>query len=93
MMLIHCPWCGPRNQEEFTCGGQAHIERPQNPTEVSDRVWADYQFVRQNPSGRHAERWQHLYGCGQWFHLVRDTLTHEIKAIYGITENPPKDLL
>ena len=93
MMLIECPWCGPRNQDEFLCGGQAHIHRPPDPAAASDREWAEYQFMRSNPCGRHAERWQHLYGCGQWFHMVRDTLTHEIRAIYRITENPPEALL
>ncbi|MDQ2918068.1 MAG: sarcosine oxidase subunit delta, partial [Pseudomonadota bacterium] len=24
-MLIPCPWCGPRNQIEFTYGGDAAI--------------------------------------------------------------------
>ena len=28
MLLIPCPWCGPRAEVEFTCGGEAHIERP-----------------------------------------------------------------
>ena len=93
MMLIECPWCGPRNQDEYICGGQAHIHRPQDPAVVSDRQWAAYQFMRMNPCGPHTERWRHLYGCGQWFHLVRDTLTHEIRVVYGITETPPEGLL
>jgi hypothetical protein len=24
MLLIPCPWCGPRDASEFTCGGEAH---------------------------------------------------------------------
>ena len=24
------------------------------------------------------ERWRHTYGCGRWFNLVRNTVTHEI---------------
>lgn len=86
MMLINCPWCGPRNQEEFVCGGQAHIMRPEEPQTVSDHDWSRYQFVRTNPRGLHAERWLHLYGCGQWFHMLRDTVTHEIHGVYGINE-------
>jgi sarcosine oxidase subunit delta len=92
MMLIDCPWCGARNQDEFSCGGQAHIERPQQPESVSDRTWAEYQFVRLNSCGLHFERWQHIYGCGQWFHMTRDTRTHEIKAIYLMHEDPPEGL-
>ena len=30
MMLIPCPWCGPRNQVEFTYGGDATVKRPAN---------------------------------------------------------------
>jgi heterotetrameric sarcosine oxidase delta subunit len=90
MMLIQCPFCGPRSQEEFLCGGQAHINRPEHPEAESDRDWAHYQFVRENPRGLHAERWLHLYGCGQWFHLLRDTRTHEIHGAYGMTEEPPE---
>ena len=92
MMLVNCPWCGPRNQDEFICGGQAHIQRPVQPGTVSDQAWAEYQFMRKNPCGLHLERWQHLYGCGRWFHMARDTLTHEIKAIYGIDSDPPEEL-
>ena len=91
-MRIECPWCGARNQDEFICGGQAHIHRPARPEEVSDQSWAQYQFMRENPCGLHFERWMHLYGCGQWFHIARDTLSHQIQAIYGIGEDPPQDL-
>jgi len=92
MMLIDCPWCGLRNQDEFRCGGQAHIHRPKRPAEVSDKAWSEYQFNRINPCGLHHERWQHLFGCTQWFHMTRDTSTHEIRAIYRIDEHPPEGL-
>ena len=28
MMLIPCPWCGPRDETEFHYGGQAHVAYP-----------------------------------------------------------------
>ena len=28
MLLIECPWCGPRQETEFFCGGEAHLSRP-----------------------------------------------------------------
>ena len=34
MLIINCPYCGEREQEEFSCGGEAHIERPKNPPEL-----------------------------------------------------------
>jgi heterotetrameric sarcosine oxidase delta subunit len=55
----------------------------------SDEAWADYMFNRDNPSGPHAERWRHTFGCSQWFNLLRDTATHEVTSIYGITEEYP----
>ena len=36
MFIINCPYCGERDQTEFSCGGEAHIERPKQPTELSD---------------------------------------------------------
>lgn len=82
MLLIRCPNCGPRAEIEFRCGGQGHIERPDGAGQVTDELWADYLFYRQNPKGDHRERWLHFAGCGRWFNLVRDTVTHEISAVY-----------
>ena len=36
MFLINCPYCGERDQSEFSAGGEAHIVRPKQPTELSD---------------------------------------------------------
>ena len=41
MFLIYCPFCGEREQSEFKAGGEAHIIRPKQPTEVSDDEWAE----------------------------------------------------
>jgi len=79
MMLIKCPWCGPRAQDEFICGGEADIVRPVQPELQSDTDWANYLFIRENPRGIHRERWLHLHGCGQWFLIVRHTVTHNIE--------------
>ncbi len=87
MLRIECPHCGPRDEPEFSFGGEAHLAPP--PAGSGDGEWAEYLFYRKNPKGEHAERWCHSFGCGQWFHVVRDTVTHEIKATYGITERRP----
>ena len=87
MMQINCPWCGPRDEEEFSCGGQAGIERPENPADVSDEEWAAYLFTRVNPEGLHREMWRHTFGCRQWFLVDRDTLTHEISPV-TVVETP-----
>jgi heterotetrameric sarcosine oxidase delta subunit len=89
MLLIPCPWCGPRDEAEFRCGGEAHIARPKHPDALSDAAWADYLFMRANPKGRLRERWVHSVGCRRWFNLVRDTVSHEIVAVYRMGEAGP----
>ena len=49
MLLINCPYCGERDQIEFTNGGEAHVARPKDPSLVSDREWSEYVFIRANP--------------------------------------------
>ena len=34
MLLIACPWCGARPENEFRYGGEAHIARPRDPASV-----------------------------------------------------------
>ncbi|MGD9765174.1 MAG: sarcosine oxidase subunit delta [Candidatus Binatia bacterium] len=80
MLLIPCPYCGPREQAEFHYGGAAHIEMP--PDGVDDETWGRYLFYRPNPQGLFAERWVHQHGCRRWFNAVRDTATHEIVSVY-----------
>jgi len=89
MMLIDCPHCGPRDETEFHYGGEAHVVYPEDPNAVTDLQWADYVFARTNPKGRHAERWSHSAGCRRWFNVVRDTVTHEIYMVYGISTARP----
>ena len=82
MLLIDCPWCGRRDQMEFSCHGQAHISRPRDPDQLSDDEWGDYVFFRDNPKGVHYERWVHSHGCRRWFNAVRNTVTDEFLATY-----------
>jgi sarcosine oxidase subunit delta len=87
MMQIPCIHCGPRDESEFACGGTSHMARP--ALAESDQAWGEYLFFRDNPKGLHVERWRHAQGCGQWFNLVRHTVTHEILSVYSITDPPP----
>lgn len=90
MLLIHCPWCGPRDENEFRYGGESHIERPVPAEQVAEARWADYLFNRTNSKGPHRERWLHQQGCGQWFNLIRDTASHEHLATYKMGETGPE---
>ena len=90
MFIINCPYCGERDQAEFACGGEAHIVRPKNPPDLTDDQWAEYLFIRKNNKGLQFERWNHAFGCRQWFNLARNTATDEIVKIYNIGESSPK---
>jgi len=86
MLMIECPYCGPRAEIEFSYGGEAHIKRPQTPDELTDAQWADYLFMRENPQGLYKERWVHTHGCRRWFNAQRDTVTYEVKRTYKMDE-------
>jgi sarcosine oxidase subunit delta len=89
MLLICCPYCGPRSELEFTYGGEAHIARPADPMNLDDEAWANFLYVRSNPRGMHAERWRHLHGCGRFFNARRDTVSDRIAVTYPAGEPPP----
>jgi heterotetrameric sarcosine oxidase delta subunit len=90
MLLITCPWCGPREELEFRNGGEAHIARPSDSMNISDAEYAQYLFMRKNPKGWHYERWNHAAGCRRWFNALRHTVTHEIRATYKPGEPKPE---
>ncbi len=89
MLLIKCPWCGERDESEFSYAGEAHIARPLEPEKLSDEQWADYLFMRKNPKGLHREQWLHAAGCRRFFNVERDTVTYNIRSSYKIAEQPP----
>jgi sarcosine oxidase subunit delta len=91
MLLIECPWCGPREDSEFSYGGEAHIARPCPSEGLSDAEWGEYLFMRTNPRGLHREQWFHAAGCRQWFNAERDTASYRIARIYRVGEPATRD--
>ena len=89
MLLIECPWCGVRDESEFSCVGEAHIERPLEPEKLSDEEWADYLFMRKNPKGAHREQWLHTAGGRRYFNAERDTVSYRFSGTYKIGEQLP----
>jgi len=88
MLLISCPFCGPRAEVEFRCGGELNaIAVPETTTDVA---WAEHLFFHRNPKGITRERWVHAAGCRQWFGVARDTATHEIHAVWRLDEEAPE---
>lgn len=73
MLLVTCPWCGDRDETEFSYGGQAEVAYPADPAALTDEEWSQFLFVRDNPKGLFKERWVHTHGCRRWFELERDT--------------------
>ena len=88
MLLITCPWCGPRAESEFSCGGEAHIARPLDTDALSDEQWGDYLFMRKNPKGLHREQWMHASGCRRWFNAERNTVSYVFTQFYKPGEAP-----
>lgn len=82
MLLIPCPWCGPRDESEFHYGGEPKL-RPGPAESVSDETWAQYLFAKKNDKGPHREIWHHAGGCRRWFVMERDTVTHRILATHA----------
>ena len=44
MFIIKCPYCGERDHSEFSYGGEAHIVRPKQPTELNDESMGRISF-------------------------------------------------
>ena len=82
MIIMTCPYCGEaRSEEELTYGGEAEVVRPTPPESASDQEWTDYLYFRTNPKGVHQEQWCCSAGCGQWFKVARDTVSHKVLEI------------
>jgi sarcosine oxidase subunit delta len=89
MLLIPCPYCGPRPEIEFRCCGEAHIARPLVPAQATDEAFEQYLYRRSNTKGLHRERWRHVHGCARFFNVARNTVSDRIEASYPIGQAPP----
>jgi sarcosine oxidase, subunit delta len=67
-------------------GGEAGIVRP-DPSS-SDEAWSEYLYFRRNSKGAHLELWNCAGGCGQWFILARNTVTHDVLVSWPMTDKP-----
>lgn len=86
-MIIPCPYCGRRHSSEFSYLGDASVmQRPD--FDASEETWSDYIYLRDNPAGIHKELWRHSFGCGSWFIVERNTLTHEVLSVVPAKGRP-----
>lgn len=77
MMLIPCPFCGPRNASEFAYQGE--VRRRPDPATATPAAWRDYLYNHGNPLGWTAETWYHRAGCRRFIRVQRHTLSNEIR--------------
>lgn len=87
MLLIACPYCGPRPEIEFVARGEAHVARP--AADADPQAIAEALYVRDNTRGLLAERWRHLHGCGRFFNAVRHTVTDKFVTTYRVGDPRP----
>jgi len=91
MLIIPCPYCGERDESEFTYGGEAHRHPPKNPTSVTEEEWVEYLFYRTNVKGEYHELWYHSSGCRKWFNVIRNTISYKISESYMINAEPKEN--
>ena len=90
MLLIDCPFCGPRAETEFRCGGEGpHQPAPPIRPPSTTSPAGDFLYMRSNTKGVLAERWNHVHGCGRWFNALRDTVSDRFLASYRSGEPRP----
>jgi sarcosine oxidase subunit delta len=92
-MLIHCPYCGPRDLIEFAVRGEARVRHaPQGDLDgVATRAdFAESVYFRDNPAGPHREHWLHAAGCQSWLAIERDTRTHQILKVEAVAAAAPE---
>ena len=51
MLLIDCPWCGPRDETEYHYGGQAHVAYPEDPHAPERRGVGRVPVLPRQPQG------------------------------------------
>ncbi len=78
MLVIWCPHCGPRNDDEFSFGGEI-IPRPGPGAPAAS--WRRYLYEQENVAGWQVERWFHVSGCRRFLTVERNTLTNEIRRV------------
>lgn len=88
MILIRCPWCGPRDAAEFHYSGETR-PRP-DAASATPLEWRDYLYFPANPRGPVTETWYHRMGCRKFFAVERDTDTNQSRPLRGSALERPR---
>ena len=78
MLLIDCPHCGPRAQEEF--GYDRTLDSLVRIEDAPDAAMAAL-YARANPRGEDDEIGRHTFGCRGWRVLRRDRVSPASLAV------------
>ena len=79
MKIMPCPLNGPRNIQEFVCGGP--VEPHPDPNRCTDDEWSEFVWLEENRAGVVREWWCHA-ATSYWFIAERNTVSDEILATY-----------
>ena len=88
MILIRCPWCGPRDAGEFGYSGEMR-PRPETASASPPR-WREYLYFPANPRRQVTETWYHRMGCRRFITVERDTGTNESRPVPGALHEGPQ---
>ena len=77
MLLVPCPYCGPRPETSSAAAARPTSSGPPIPAAASDEDWAHISIYRTNPKGAHRERWYHCTAAAAGSTRVRDTVTDQ----------------
>lgn len=83
MIVLTCPYCGPRNVGEFAHLGEL-TQRP-DPRTATQAEWRSYLYLRDNLAGVVHERWLHRAGCRRFFDAERDTTDNTVHRTMKLT--------
>ena len=80
MSLFTCPFCGPRNLEEFAF----HKTLPNIAGGEFEKI-----YLRRDSPVLSDEHWQHRYGCRAWLAVRRNPSSGEVLKVELMTGTPP----
>ena len=80
MSQIACPFCGPRELEEF----HFHKTLPEAGASAVAEV-----YLRVNRTDFSIEHWQHLHGCRAWLTVRRNPTTGQVLDVRRLGELAP----
>ncbi len=82
MLLISCPYCGERDESEFSYGGPS-AKYPAMNSSTSIEKWHRTIHLPGSSQKVLREYWYHESGCEQWIEINRDIDSHEITLVSG----------